>query len=165
LALQASGLPADKIAAAMGTFPGIEHRLEWFAESNGIKWYNDSAATVPQAVAAALDSFEVPITLITGGTDKNLDFEPVRTAYKKANRIILLSGTGTDKLMPLLAEQGLSWYGPYDDLSQAVQKAIDVSHPGWVILLSPGCASFGMFLNEFDRGKKFKDCVLQLIHQ
>lgn len=165
LALQASGLPADKIAAAMGTFPGIEHRLEWFAEANGIKWYNDSAATVPQAVAAALDSFDAPITLITGGTDKNLDFEPVKTAYKKANRIILLSGTGTDKLMPLLAEQDLRWYGPYDDLSQAVQKAIDVSHPGSVILLSPGCASFAMFLNEFDRGKKFKDCVLQLIHQ
>lgn len=163
LALQAMGLEPSQISAAMGTFPGVEHRMEWFAESDGIQWYNDSAATVPQAVSAALDSFDVPVTLITGGTDKNLDFRPVKGAYAKADKIILLEGTGTDKLLPLLAEQGLSWYGPYGDLPSVVQKAAEVTGPGSVIILSPGCASFGMFLHEFDRGKKFKDCVLSFL--
>lgn len=163
LALQAMGLGPSQISAAMGTFPGVEHRMEWFAESDGIQWYNDSAATVPQAVSAALDSFDVPVTLITGGTDKNLDFRPVKGAYAKADKIILLEGTGTDKLLPLLAEQGLVWHGPYKDLLSAVRKAAEVTKPGSVIILSPGCASFGMFLHEFDRGKKFKDCVLSFI--
>lgn len=163
LALQAMGLEPSQISAAMGTFPGVEHRMEWFAESDGIQWYNDSAATVPQAVSAALDSFDVPVTLITGGTDKNLDFRPVKGAYAKADKIILLEGTGTDKLLPLLAEQGLAWHGPYKDLLSAVRKAAEVTKPGSVIILSPGCASFGMFLHEFDRGKKFKDCVLSFI--
>ncbi|MCE5256809.1 MAG: UDP-N-acetylmuramoyl-L-alanine--D-glutamate ligase [Spirochaetaceae bacterium] len=163
LALQAMGVDPVQISSAMGSFPGIEHRMEWFAEANGIQWYNDSAATVPQAVSAALDSFDVPVTLITGGTDKNLDFEPVKAAYLKADQIILLEGTGTDKLIPLLKEQQLSWHGPYGDLVSAVKKANEITKPGSVVILSPGCASFGMFLHEFDRGRKFKECVLSTL--
>lgn len=159
LALRAMGTDAEKITRAMGSFPGVEHRLEFFAEAKGVKWYNDSAATIPYAVDAALASFDVPVTLITGGTDKNIDFEPVKTIYKKAASIILLEGTGTDKLIPLLKEQGISWHGPFGNLHDAVKKADEVARPGTAIVLSPGCASFGMFLHEFDRGKKFKETV------
>lgn len=159
LALGSFGLTAKTIANAMASFPGVEHRLEFFAEARDVKWYNDSAATIPYAVDAALSSFDIPVVLITGGTDKNIDFDPVKTAYAKAVSIVLLSGTGTDKLIPLLKEQGLGWMGPYDNLSEAVGAAGSLAKPGMAVLLSPGCASFGMFLHEFDRGRKFKETV------
>jgi UDP-N-acetylmuramoylalanine--D-glutamate ligase len=159
LVLRYMGLSPEKIAAAMASFPGVEHRLEFFARARGVSWYNDSAATIPQAVEAALDSFSAPVVLITGGTDKNLEFEPTKKAYAKAKAIVLLEGTGTEKLMPLLAEQGISWKGPYGSLDAAVNAADRLARPGQAVLLSPGCASFGMFLHEFDRGKKFKEAV------
>ena len=159
LALRAMGVEAEAVARAMAAFPGVEHRLEFFAESRGVRWYNDSAATIPQAVDAALSSFKVPVVLITGGTDKNIDFEPVAAAYSKAASIILLAGTGTDKLMPILARHGLDWKGPFDSLAAAVEAADGLAAPGSAVVLSPGCASFGMFLHEFDRGRKFKETV------
>ncbi|HPE36554.1 MAG TPA: UDP-N-acetylmuramoyl-L-alanine--D-glutamate ligase, partial [Spirochaetales bacterium] len=126
------------------------------------RWYNDSAATVPEAVAAALDAFSEPIVLITGGTDKNLDFRPVRAAYRKAKELILLSGTGTEKLRALLDEDGVPYHGPYADFIEAVQTADHLAAPGHVVVLSPGCTSFGMFKNEFDRGRSFKTAVAGL---
>jgi len=108
-------------------------------------------------------SFDEPVILITGGTDKNIDFEPMRGIYGKAEKIILLAGSGTDKLIPILRREGLTWQGPYDNLSEAVGKAGELARPGSAVVLSPGCASFGMFLHEFDRGKKFKDAVRSLL--
>jgi len=163
LALGAMGLEAGEISGAMASFPGVEHRLEFFAESESVKWYNDSAATIPYAVDAALSSFDQPVVLITGGTDKNIDFEPVKAAYRKAAAIVLLEGTGTEKLIPLLEEQGIGWQGPYDNLGAAVRAAGRLARPGTAVLLSPGCASFGMFLHEFDRGKKFKEAVREML--
>lgn len=163
LACRAFGIRAADIASSLETFPGVEHRLERFAEKNGIAWYNDSAATIPQAVGAALNSFEGPVILITGGTDKNIDFEPVRSIYAKAKMTILLAGTGTEKLMPILEQDGVPFVGPFDDLSRAVSQAMAFARPGDTVLLSPGCASFGMFLHEFDRGRKFKETVRELL--
>lgn len=163
LACRAYGLAPALISSALASFSGVEHRLERFAEKGGVSWYNDSAATIPQAVAAALGSFDNPVILITGGTDKNLDFEPVRSAYAKAKSIILLAGTGTEKLLPRLKEDGLAFEGPYDDLSLAVATAAKLAAPGDTVLLSPGCASFGMFVHEFDRGQKFKETVRSLL--
>jgi UDP-N-acetylmuramoylalanine--D-glutamate ligase len=94
-----------------------------------------------------------------GGTDKNIDFEPCKKIYSKASKIVLLSGSGTEKLIPILREEGLEWQGPFDDLEAAVARADEIAEPGNAVLLSPGCASFGMFLHEFDRGKKFKQAV------
>ncbi len=165
LACRAYGAGSRAIREAIADFPGVEHRLEKFAENNGIAWYNDSAATIPQAVAAALDSFSERIILITGGTDKNLDFSPVREAYRKAASIILLSGTGTEKLIPILSDLGLRYSGPFGDLDLAIREAIELARPGDIVLLSPGCTSFGMFLHEFDRGRKFKDTVLSYLKQ
>jgi UDP-N-acetylmuramoylalanine--D-glutamate ligase len=163
LACRAFGLGAADIAKAIASFPGVEHRLERFAEQDGISWYNDSAATIPQAVSAALASFNAPIVLITGGTDKNLDFEPVRSAYAAAKTIVLLAGSGTEKLRTLLDEDGVSYVGPFDNLDRAVAEARAHAVKGDIVLLSPGCTSFGMFLHEFDRGKKFKETVLALL--
>lgn len=163
LACRAFGIDAPLIYSCISDFHGVEHRLELFAEKNGIKWYNDSAATIPQAVAAALDSFTNNVVLITGGTDKNIDFSPVRNCYKKAKSLILLSGSGTDKIIPILEDEALSYNGPYDSIDDAVGKAVEIAKPGDIVLLSPGCTSFGMFLHEFDRGTKFKEAVLRRI--
>ena len=156
------GLPPDLIRETLGAFPGIEHRLEFFFENRGIRFYNDTAATIPEAAAAAIEAFETGPILVTGGTDKNLDFRPLAEACKKAKQVILLEGTGTNKLLQLLQAAGIPYRGPYNNLDQAVLAALESAQQGDPVVLSPGCASFGMFLNEFDRGKKWKEAVQRL---
>lgn len=151
-----AGADPAKLAPALAGFGGVEHRLEVFAEYAGVRWCNDSAATVPQATAAALTAFDDPVILITGGTDKQLDFTPVRDSYRRAHTIILLAGTGTDKLRKLLDEDGVAYEGPYSDFKEALKRAAVAARPGFMVVLSPGCTSFGMFKNEFDRGNSFK---------
>lgn len=163
LALRLSGLKASEVSKAMAGFGGVEHRLERFATKDGVAWFNDSAATIPQAVAAALGSFEGPVVLITGGTDKNLDFEPARSAYRKPRAVILLAGSGTEKLRALLDADAIPYEGPFTELDSAIKAAMAVARSGDTVLLSPGCTSFGMFLHEFDRGNKFKERVRALL--
>lgn len=162
LALYAYGVKAETISAHLSRFSGIEHRLEHFLTHNGIKYYNDSAATIPQATAGALKSFTEPVYLIAGGTDKNIDFTPLEEVASIPERLYLLAGTATDKIIPLLKRARIPFKGPYDDLTTAVREAMHEATAGSVILLSPGCASFGMFANEFDRGRRFKKTVTEL---
>ncbi len=162
LALKAYGLPAGKIASALGRFPGVEHRLELFHEKGGVKFYNDSAATIPQAVEAAVLSLSSPIVLITGGTDKALDFSTYEGFASIPKAIVLLEGTGTDKLVPVLERAGRNYEGPYGDFEAAVRRAVELASPGDAVMLSPGCASFGMFLHEFDRGNRFKEIARRI---
>lgn len=144
---------------ALAHFPGIEHRLELFHEENGLRYYNDSAATIPEAVAAALDSFEGNVILLTGGTDKNLDFTPLAEVAHLAKKIILLAGTGTDKLIPMLQARNIPFVGPCLNIIELVQAVRANAVSGDNVVFSPGATSFGMFINEFDRGNKFRDAV------
>ncbi len=162
LALLDLGLPADFIRESLGSFPGIEHRLEFFHESRGIRFYNDTAATIPEAAAAAVEAFDQPVILVSGGTDKNLDFSCLVKAAANAKAVILLAGTGSEKLRRLLDQAAIPYRGPWDSVDGAVHSALETAAAGDVVVLSPGCASFGMFLNEFDRGHKWKDAVLRL---
>jgi UDP-N-acetylmuramoylalanine--D-glutamate ligase len=171
LAAYANGAEAEKIRDALADFRGIEHRIEFFYESNGICFYNDSAATIPQAAAACIEALKpcAPLVLVTGGTDKNLDFSALADAAAGAHSVIILAGTGSEKLIPLFTQKGIKYLGPFDDLDKAVLCAVEKAENmknitnGCVnIALSPGCASFGMFLNEFDRGRKWKEAVLRL---
>ena len=165
LALLDLGLPADFIRESLGRFPGVEHRLEFFHESGGVRFYNDSAATIPEAAASAINAFEDQqgrksnLVLVTGGTDKDLDFSLLARAVENTKALILLAGTGTDKLKALLDSAGISYQGPFDSPDTAAKAAVESADSGDTVLLSPGCASFGMFLNEFDRGRKWKDAV------
>jgi UDP-N-acetylmuramoylalanine--D-glutamate ligase len=163
IAVYAYGVKAEKIRGALADFPGIEHRLELFHEAKGVRFYNDSAATIPEAAAACIDALSAhgPLVLVTGGTDKNLDFTPFVKKAGKAKAIILLAGSGSEKLSRLLGEAGIDYCGPFDDLEKAVLCALEKAEKGDIAALSPGCASFGMFLNEFDRGRKWKDAVLR----
>ena len=162
LALLGLGLEPECIRGGLASFKGIEHRLEFFHEAQGLRFYNDSAATIPEAAAAALTalSADAPVVLVTGGTDKNLDFSPLANAAGLAKAIVLLDGSGSDKLRQLLDVQGTSFLGPFDSVEKAVRAAAAAACAGDSIVLSPGCASFGMFLNEFDRGRKWKEAVV-----
>ncbi|MDR2480230.1 MAG: UDP-N-acetylmuramoyl-L-alanine--D-glutamate ligase [Treponema sp.] len=165
LVLLGLGLEPDFIREGLGSFSGLKHRLELFHQTQGIEFYNDSAATIPESAAAAIDALgrDVPLTLVTGGTDKKLDFSPLVQAAPLANKIILLAGSGSEKLARLFDEAGIAYQGPFDSLDRAVYAALENAVPGSRVALSPGCASFGMFLNEFDRGDKWKAAVLRLV--
>jgi UDP-N-acetylmuramoylalanine--D-glutamate ligase len=162
LAARLFGLEAERIERRLAEFPGLEHRLELVRERRGVRFYNDSAATIPEAAAAAVESLPDPLYLIAGGTDKNLDFQPLAEAAREAAGLILLAGSGTAKLRALLDAAAVPYQGPLDTLAEAVQRAADAAPPGSTVVLSPGCASFEMFLNEFDRGRRFKALVQAL---
>ena len=162
LALLDLGLPAEFINEQMGTFPGIEHRLEFFLESGGIFFYNDSAATIPEAAAAAIHAFDRPPVLVCGGSDKNLDFTPLAKNAGAAASVFLLEGSGSAKLIPMLKAEGVLFKGPFDSLDAAVKAVLEKTRPGDIVVLSPGCTSFGMFLNEFDRGNKWKEAMRRI---
>jgi UDP-N-acetylmuramoylalanine--D-glutamate ligase len=153
------GLSPTSILEALAGFPGIEHRLEFFHEAGGRRFYDDTTATIPEATAAAVEAFGAPLVLLVGGADKNLDFQPLVKAAAKARALILLAGTGSNKLCLLFDQAGFPYQGPFDSLDAAVQASIAASRPGDVVVLSPGCASFGMFLDEFDRGRRWKEAI------
>jgi UDP-N-acetylmuramoylalanine--D-glutamate ligase len=171
LAAARYGVKPAVIARALGEFPGVEHRLELFHEVGGIRYYDDSTATMPHASAAALEALPAPVVLVAGGTDKGLDCGPLADAARRAAGVVLLAGTATEKLLPLLDAGGTAYAGPFDALDPAVARAVELARglrartpadrPVSVIL-SPGCTSFGMFQNEFDRGRRFKESVRRL---
>lgn len=154
------GAPEDKIAGIMDDFGGIAHRMEFFHEAEGIRFYNDSASTVPEAAVAALEAFTEPPVLICGGTNKNLNFTPLAENASKAKSLYLLGGSGTDILIKLLKARNIPYYGPYAGFNTLLQDMKPNLEKGDAVVLSPGAASFELFTNEFDRGNQFKERVL-----
>ena len=156
------GADPEAVFTVMSEYAGIEHRMEFFYETDGIKFYNDSAATIPEAVAAALNSFTAPPVLICGGTDKCLDFTPLAKNANRAKKIFLLHGSGTDLLLPLFEKYGVKNEGVFKNLHDLLSAAKSQLKAGDTVLFSPGATSFGMFKNEFDRGNQFKEKVKEL---
>lgn len=158
------GIEFEKIKKAISKIRSINHRMEFVDEIRGIKYYNDSAATIPQAAIAALECFEKPIILIAGGSDKNLNFDKFGQAIvQKVKGLILLKGDATEKLIESLKqnipEREHKHFKVLDSMNKAVEEATRVADQEDIVLLSPGAASFGLFKNEFDRGDKFKEAV------
>jgi UDP-N-acetylmuramoylalanine--D-glutamate ligase len=163
LALYLFGISPGEAQKRLAEFPGIEHRLELCGEKAGVRFYNDSAATIPEALSAAVKSFPgIRVNLITGGKDKKLDFSVFAKTSRIPKAIYLLQGSATVKLQALLDGLSVPYNGPYASLDEALGAAVAGAKPGEAVLFSPGCTSFGMFLNEFDRGRKFKALVSAL---
>ena len=159
------GIKKEIIKKVIKDFSGLEHRLEEVAVINNIQYVNDTTSTTPVAGIAALKSFKKPIILIAGGASKNLNMSVfAKLISDKVKKVIFLSGTETENLLGLVRKYKgeKKIIGKFNDFKKAVLKAKRIAVPGDVILLSPGCASFGMFVNEFDRGEKFKEIVLRL---
>ncbi len=161
-ALRLFAVEAAAIREGLAGFPGLEHRLELVREKGGARFYNDSAATMPHATVEALRALPAPVLLIAGGTDKNIDFAPLVAEARRAAGIFLLQGSATEKLAALLDAAAVRYQGPYATMEAVVAAAAAQARPGASVLLSPGCASFGMFENEFDRGRRYKAIVQAL---
>jgi UDP-N-acetylmuramoylalanine--D-glutamate ligase len=170
---KAAGCPREAILNGLAGFEGVADRLELVRELDGVRYYNDTTATSPAGTVVALAAFEQDrgrIILIAGGADKKLEFEPLAQAIAHSARLgqlkktIFLEGTATPRLQAALAQAGLpaSEESPYGNFKEAVLAASRAAQPGDIVLLSPGAASFGMFLHEFDRGEQFRKLVGEL---
>ncbi|MFA7394891.1 MAG: UDP-N-acetylmuramoyl-L-alanine--D-glutamate ligase [Candidatus Paceibacterota bacterium] len=167
----------DKVSKkAIAVFPGLPGRLEFIKEKGGIKYYNDTNATTPDAVLVALTAlkkYKGKIILLGGGADKNLDY----TTYAKAVRqnvkaLALFRGAATDKILEVLWSRSVldrsrtdldqNKVEVFDNMREAFAWAKAQAKRGDIILLSPGAASFGVFLNEYDRGNKFNKLVKRI---
>ncbi len=155
---RALDVPDDVSRRALAEFKGVPGRLELIAEKNGVKIYNDTTSTTPEATLAALTALEPGRTvLIMGGTDKNLDMNVLLSKLVDVKRVILLAGTGTSRILEFIPSASV-----FDDLEKAVHEAFSAAEPGDTILFSPAFTSFGMFKNEFDRGDQFNALVQSL---
>lgn len=183
-------VPPKRIREVLAQWSGIPHRLEYFHSWNifmretgrllEYRFYNDSAATVPEAAAAAAAAFPSPVQLICGGTDKDLDFKELveRLKERPPANLHLLAGTATDKLIPLLVQAGIPYRGPYrglDQLLMELKRYLEANAARFAsqlgitagtlqsdfipVVFSPGATSFGMFQNEFHRGDSFRELV------
>lgn len=163
LALDSFGVSDSGVDDVLQNFRGLEHRLEELDSIGGVRFYNDSAATVPPAALAAVRALGPSRTvLIAGGTDKRLDLTGFAEAISEAKAIVLLDGSATERMRAELDAIGCTYYGPYPGLREAVDAARSLAAAGDAICLSPGAASFELFENEFERGRAFKRIVSRL---
>ncbi len=160
------GVGKTEIAGVLRSFEGVAHRLEFVREIQGVRYYNDSIATTPESVIAALDSFEGGIVLIAGGSDKGISFDYLAgEIVRKAKAVILIGTTGSKIAALVKARRGskaLPSVTLRDSLKEAVEQAKTLAQSGDVVLLSPACASYDMFRNFEDRGNRFKALVEKL---
>jgi len=153
------GLDNEKIKSAIMTFKAPEHRLEFVREFKGIKFYNDSKATNPEAAIVAIKSFnDVDAVLIAGGRDKNTDLGEFCEEIKKHMKTVILIGEAAQRFAQNLNKSGFNNIIFEKTLQSAIDKAIELNPQ--VVLLSPACASFDMFKSYEERGSIFKDYAL-----
>lgn len=163
------GVADDCIAATVRRFSAVAHRLQIVDVLHGVSFVNDSSSTTPVAGQVGIEAFTSPLVLVAGGNTKHLPLEQwPATIVKRCRDVILLAGSGTDELLPALEEEarqrGIASpvRGVFDDFTNAMHAALTFTRPGDVLLFSPGFTSFGMFLNEFDRGDQFVAYVRSL---
>lgn len=161
LASFTAGCKPDFIKSAIKSFKGLEHRLEFAAEKNGIKFYNDSFSTTPETAIAAIKSFSEPLILILGGSSKNSDFLDLakEAAAAKNIKAIILIGREAGRIKQAIRDAG-DFTGKYLEGAKSMPEIFGqikgMASSGDTVLLSPACASFDMFKNYKDRGEQFK---------
>jgi UDP-N-acetylmuramoylalanine--D-glutamate ligase len=154
------GASAKSIAEGVRSFPGVEHRLEFVAEVNGVRYYNDSKATNVDATLKALDAFPARILVVLGGKDKGSDYTPLQKPLREKGALALLIGTAAEKIESQIA--GSVAIERAATLDRAVEIASHAARPGDIVLLAPACASFDQFQNYEHRGRAFKELVHKL---
>jgi UDP-N-acetylmuramoylalanine--D-glutamate ligase len=159
LAARLAGAQDRKIAEALRTFPGVEHRLEFIREHKGVRYYNDSKATNVDATEKAIDAFPGNLWVILGGKDKGSDYTVLREKLQEKAKAVLLIGAAAPKIAQQLEGLPLEDSGTID---RALSLAASRASEGDVVLLAPACASFDQFENFEHRGRVFKDLVRSL---
>jgi UDP-N-acetylmuramoylalanine--D-glutamate ligase len=156
-AARLAGASLDQISAAVRTFPGVEHRLEFVRIVNGVEYFNDSKATNVDAALKAVEAFPGPLWIILGGKDKNSDYHPLAAPLGLKGRAALLVGAAASKIAAHL--QGALPLLHCGTVHAAVEYAARHAQPGDTVLLAPACASFDQFDNYEHRGRVFKQAV------
>lgn len=167
LAARLAGASPAAIAGVIREFKGVEHRLEFLRELDGVVYYNDSKATTPEETIAGLRALPAPVVLIAGGYDKKLPFTELTKVAVERCRLVVLIGATAGKIREALAEaEGkdrlLSEIYQAASLEEAVAIARSKARPGETVLLSPACASYDMFRNFEERGRRFKELVFRM---
>lgn len=168
----AVGVPVEAIAEVSRSFAGVEHRLELVREHKGIRWYDDSIATAPERMMAAVRSFTEPLVLLAGGRDKKLPWKQAASLVGERVRDVVLFGEAAELIQSHLAQckpdngSSRAWHlervVQVEDLEQAVEVAASLARPGDVVLLSPGGTSFDAYQDFEMRGDHFKELVRRL---
>lgn len=157
------GAPVWAIERGLESFNGVANRLEDVATIEGVRYVNDTSATAPAAAVAGITVLaprSANLHLIAGGADKRTDLAPFADAIRESHaHVYLLNGTATSALAAMLSERDVKVAGTFGSMNDAVDHAAHAATAGDIVALSPGCASFGMFRNEFDRGERFRDAV------
>ena len=156
------GVPMETIRKAILAFKGVAHRIEYVAEKNGVVYYNDSKGTNPDAAIKAIQAMRRPTILLGGGYDKDSEYtEWINNFDGKVKKLILMGAT-KEKIARDCEKCDFHDYVYVDTFEEAMNLAVEMAEPGDAVLLSPACASWGMFPNYEVRGDKFKEIVNSL---
>lgn len=158
----ALSVPLDRIREALRTFVAVAHRIEYTATRNGVVYYNDSKGTNPDASIQAVRAMDRPTILIGGGYDKGSEYDTWIQEFPGRIRTLILMGQTADKIEATARSMGFTDIVRVSSMQEAVEKAHELAKPGEAVLLSPCCASWGMFKNYEERGDLFKALVRAL---
>lgn len=160
----ASGVPGAVIRHVLRTFKGVEHRIEFVRELDGVKWYNDSKGTNVDSTIKAVQTMQAPTVLILGGSDKNVPFDALADEIIKSGHIarVVLCGATAPKIEDALRKAGYTAIEHADNYADTVQLCRKLAVSGGNVLLSPACASFDQFSDYEQRGRVFKQLVNDL---
>jgi UDP-N-acetylmuramoylalanine--D-glutamate ligase len=154
------GVSPEVISSVLANFKGLPHRLEFVAEKNGVRYFNDSKGTNVGAVVQSLASFSGPLVLLAGGVDKGGDYSPLRPLIREKVKLLIVFGQARELLRGVLGGETRTLL--VDTLATAVKEAAASAFSGETVLLSPACASFDQFDNYIHRGNVFRACVEEL---
>ncbi|CAM4446510.1 UDP-N-acetylmuramoyl-L-alanine--D-glutamate ligase [Paenibacillus phoenicis] len=162
----AAGAAPEALAEPLRTFHGVEHRLEYVDEKQGVVYYNNSKATNSKATVMALGALQAPIVLIAGGLDRGSDYMELLPVFKEKVKAVVAMGQTKEKIARVAELAGLSHIvlvdtvdSAADTLRAALKEAASLAEPGDIVLLSPACASWDMFPSYEERGRIFKEAV------
>ena len=158
------GVPAPVIRQALRTFPGVEHRIEFTRELDGVRYINDSKGTNVDSTIKAVQSMKAPTAIILGGYDKHVSFDPLAEEIVRTPLIenCVLIGVTAPQIEAALRKVGYTAIHHAGSMQEAVDMCRALSKPGGNVLLSPACASFDMFEDYEQRGRVFKQIVNEL---
>ncbi len=157
-----AGVPMDVIRKAVCAFQGVEHRIEYVCEKNGVVYYNDSKGTNPDAAIKGIQAMNRPTLLIGGGFDKQSTYESWIRAFDGKVKYLVLIGETREKIAETARREGFHEILMAENLEEAVKICADKAEPGDAVLLSPACASWDQFDSYEQRGDLFKKYVRTL---
>lgn len=158
----ALGVEIEVLVKVLKTFKAVEHRLEYVDTVKGVKYVNDSKGTNPDSTIKAVQSYNDPIILIAGGYDKGSDFNELFEIAKDYVRSVVILGQTGDLIEDTARKHGFTDLCRVNDLKEAVEKSAQIAKEKDIVLLSPACASWGMYNNYEERGREFKNLVADL---